>query len=206
MTQESSQEFAAVRQKMSEREAQYLSFGYDVKKERRRILDAAGLIQGEILEAGTGKGYFSLVLAKKGHRFVSFDLSEEAREIARLHLRSYGLDSMARFVIENGESLSFKDQSFGTVFSVNTLHHLENPLKVIDELIRVLAPSGKLVLCDFSDEGFSMMEKIHVGEGSTHESGEIRLVNVESYLKGRGFETRTEKSVFQEILIAVKPL
>lgn len=202
MSQKDRKRFLEIRQKMLERESIFLSFGYDIEKERNRILEVAEPIRGKILEAGTGKGYFSLALAKKGHRFTTFDISKEEQEIARLHLQHHGLDRLASFVVENGESLSFKNQSFGAVFSVNTIHHLEEPAKVIDELIRVLASFGKLILCDFNDKGFDMIGKIHAMEGNVHESGKIRLSEAEPYLKDRGFKTQKESTDFQEIVIA----
>jgi len=204
MLRTAQQKFFEVQQKMLEREAVFLSFGYDIEKERNRILEVAEPICGELLEAGTGKGYFSLALAKRGYRFTTFDISKEEQEIARLYLRHHGLDHLACFAVGNGESLNFKDESFDVLFSVNTLHHLENPVKVINEWIRVLSPSGKFVLCDFNDKGFEMMGKIHAREGHVHESGKIRLNDVEVYLKDRGFTVQKEGSAFQEILIAAK--
>lgn len=201
---DSRQRFSEIQKKMAEREAVYLSFGYDIEKERNRILEAAEPMRGEILEAGTGKGYFSLALAKRGHRFTTFDVSGAEQEIARLHLQHHALDRLASFVVENGESLSFKDGSFGTILSVNTLHHLENPVKVMDELIRVLAPSGKLFLCDFNRRGFQMMEKIHAREGNVHGSGKIRLSKAGLHLRDKGFKIRKESSAFHAILIAEK--
>ena len=58
-----------------ERVKLYRSFGYDLEKERDFILDKSLPISGEILEIGTGKGHFALVLAKRGFRFTSIDIS-----------------------------------------------------------------------------------------------------------------------------------
>ncbi len=198
------QKFLEIQQHLLARERIYEGFGYDIRKDREWILEAAEPLSGEILEAGTGKGYFALALARKGYSFTTFDISEEAQEISRLHLSHHGLDSFPRFVIENGEALSFKEGSFDTVLSVNTLHHLEKPFKVIEELMRVLKPLGKLVLCDFSEKGFLMMEKIHADEGHVHERGFISLSEVGGLLEKKGFTVHKKNSVFQEVLIAEK--
>ena len=42
----------------------YRSFGYDVEKERRFVLEKSVPLYGNILEVGTGKGYFTVELAK----------------------------------------------------------------------------------------------------------------------------------------------
>lgn len=188
-----------------ERKALYSSLGYDVDKERAFILEKALPLYGDILEAGTGKGHFALELAKAGYTFTTFDISETEQSFAKLNLRYFGLDKQVDFRIENGESLSFKDKSFDVVLSVNTLHHLANPYKVIDEFLRVLSFEGKLVLSDFTKEGLALMDKIHASEGNKHEVSKTTLTDIEEYLKEKGFRTTKTSSQYQEVLIAYHP-
>jgi len=199
-------ELLANHKRYVERKAFYSSLGYDVDKERAFILEKAGPLYGDILEAGTGKGHFALELAKAGYSFTTFDISETEQAFAKLNLRYFGLDKRVDFRIENGETLSFKDKSFDVVFSVNTLHHLTDPYKVIDELLRVLSFEGKLVLSDFTQEGLVLMDKIHASEGNKHEVSKTTLSDVERYLTGKGFKITTVSSKFQEVLIAYHQL
>jgi len=189
-----------------ERKALYSSLGYDVDKERAFILDKAQPLYGDILEAGTGKGHFALELAKAGYSFITFDISETEQAFAKLNLRYFGFEKQVDFRIENGETLSFKDKSFDVVFSVNTLHHLTNPYKVIDELLRVLSFKGKFVLSDFTQKGLALMDKIHASEGNKHEVGKTTLFDVEKYLTGKGFRVTKASSKFQDVLIAYHQL
>ncbi|MFA5090801.1 MAG: class I SAM-dependent methyltransferase [Candidatus Omnitrophota bacterium] len=200
------EELLANHKRYLERKALYSSLGYDVDKERVFILEKAQPLYGDILEAGTGKGHFALELAKAGYSFATFDISETEQVFAKLNLRYFGLDKQVDFRIENGESLSFKDKSFDVVFSVNTLHHLTNPYKVIDEFLRVLSFEGKLVLSDFTQEGFALMDKIHASEGNKHEVGKTTLADAEEYLIGKGFRITRSSSKFQEVLIAYHQL
>ena len=188
--------------KYLERKALYKSFGYDVDKERDFILEQAKPVHGRILEAGTGKGHFSLALAKDGYSFVTFDISAEEQRFAKLNIAHFGFEKQVDFRIENGEHTSFVDGSFDTVFSVNVLHHLRNPYQVIDELIRLISTQGKLILADFTEEGFKVMDKIHGLEGNTHEVGQVSLPDAEPYLIKKGFLAKKAKSVYQCILIA----
>lgn len=188
-----------------ERKALYKSFGYDIDKERAFIIEKAQPIYGDILEAGTGKGHFALALAKEGYRFTTFDISEEEQKIARLNLKYFGLDRLVDFRIENGEHLSFKDKSFDIIFSVNTFHHLKNPYKVLDELIRLLTFEGKLILSDFTKEGMALMDKIHASEGGKHEVSKTTLSDIEKYLITKGFKVNKVNSKLQEVLIAYHP-
>lgn len=189
-----------------ERKALYSRLGYDVDKERVFILEKARPLNGDILEAGTGKGHFALELAKAGYKFTTFDISETEQNFAKLNLRYFGLDKQVDFCIEDGESLSFKDKSFDVIFSVNTLHHLIRPYKVIDELIRVLSSTGKIVFSDFTREGLVLMDKIHASEGGKHDVGKTTLADVEEYLGKKGFKIAKVASQFQEVLIAYHQL
>jgi len=185
-----------------ERKALYKNFGYDVDKERSFIVEQAQPLYGEILEAGTGKGHFALALAKEGCKFTTFDISEEEQGFAKLNLKYFGLDHLVDFRIENGEHLSFKDKSFDIIFSVNTLHHLANPYKVVDEFIRILSAQGKLILSDFTKEGLLIMDKIHAAEGNKHEVNNTTLFDVEKYLIQKGFKAERSKSKYQDVLVA----
>jgi len=190
--------------KYLERKALYKSFGYDVDKERSFILEQAKPVYGKILEAGTGKGHFALVLAKAGYSFVTFDISADEQRFAKLNIVHFGFEKQVDFRIENGEHTSFSEGSFDTVFSVNVLHHLRNPYQVLDELIRLLSRNGKLILADFTEEGFKIMDKIHALEGNVHEVGETKLADVEAYLRKKCFSIRNIQNIYQHVLIASK--
>ena len=185
-----------------ERKSLYSSFGYDVDRERDFILEQAKPVEGKILEAGTGKGHFALALAKAGHSFVTFDISAEEQHFAKLNLAYFGFEKSVDFRIEDGERTNFLDGSFDTVFSVNVLHHLRHPLFVLDELIRIVSLQGKLILADFTEEGFKVMDKIHGLEGNVHEVGKVTLSDAEAHLVKKGFSVRTAKSAHQRVLVA----
>ncbi|MFA5272170.1 MAG: class I SAM-dependent methyltransferase [Candidatus Omnitrophota bacterium] len=187
-----------------ERKALYKSFGYDVDKERDFILKQAEPVSGKILEAGTGKGHFALALAKAGYSFVTFDISPEEQRFAKLNITHFGFDKQVNFRIENGEKTSFTSGSFDVVFSVNVLHHLRNAYQVIDELLRLISLKGKVILADFTAEGFKVMDKIHGLEGNTHEVREVTLSDVQDYLIKKGFRVIGTKSIYQAVLVAEK--
>jgi len=185
-----------------ERANLYKKFGYDIEKERKFILDKAKPLYGNILEIGTGKGYLALELAKQGFKFTSIDISKEDQEFARLNLKYFGLEKYVNFRIENAENLSFGDKSFDIIFLVNVVHHLTNPFRVMDEVIRVVTSGGKIILSDFTKDGFDIVDKVLTSEGRRHEVSKITLTDIKRYLQEKGFITTEASSKFQEILIA----
>ena len=187
-----------------DRKKLYQGFGYDMDKERSFVVEQAKPICGKILEAGTGKGHFALCLAREGHPFITFDISPEEQRFAKLNLAYFGLEKLADFRIENAENTSFETDNFDMIFSVNVLHHLSDPYKVMDEFVRILAPKGRLILSDFTEKGFEIMDKIHGMEGHTHETGKVGLQDAELYLVKKGFSIKTTESAHQRVIIVGK--
>jgi len=179
----------------------YRSFGYDLEKERDFILDNSLPFSGEILEIGTGKGHFALALAKRGFSFISIDISEEEQEIAKLNMQYFGLEKHAAFRIENAQNLTFPDQSFDTIFSVNVFHHLEKPFAVLDEIVRLLRPAGKVVLSDFSEKGLEIINMCHTHEGRKHDYFEHRLDEAKDYFVNKGFAIKECQSEVQRMIM-----
>ncbi|MCF7908581.1 MAG: class I SAM-dependent methyltransferase [Candidatus Omnitrophica bacterium] len=184
----------------------YKSFGYDIEKERKFILEKSCPFDGDILEVGTGKGYFTVELAKAGYNFTSVDVSYQEQDYARRNIKYFGFAKLVNFQIENAEQFSFKDASFDTVFVINAIHHFENPYKVMDELIRVTSFEGKFILSDFNEEGLKLIGKIHESEGRTHKAGSVNLNDIGKYLQRKDFSIETYSSKFQEIVTACHSL
>lgn len=187
--------------KYLERVKFYRGFGYDLEKERDFILDRALPFSGEILEIGTGKGHFALALAKRGFSFTSIDISVEEQEIAKLNMQYLGLEKQASFRIEDAQSLGFPDKSLDTIFSVNVFHHLEKPFAVLDEIVRLLRPAGKVVLSDFSEKGLEIINTCHTHEGRKHDYFEHRLDEAKDYFLNKGLAVKEFQSEVQRMIV-----
>ena len=190
--------------KYLERIKLFKDYDYDIDKEREFVLEQAKPISGKILEAGTGKGHFAIALAKQGYSFTAFDISQEELNFAKLNLAYLELNKNVDLRVENAEHTSFADKSFDTIFSINTLHHFQNPYKIIDEFIRLLSQKGKLVLGDFTNEGFAVIDKIHASEGNTHSQGNANLSDAQEYLKRKSFSIKRARTLHQDVLVAEK--
>lgn len=180
----------------------YRSFGYDLEGEREFILDKSMPVSGKILEIGTGKGHFAIALAKRGFSFTSIDISAQEQEIAKLNLRYLGLDTKAKFLVEDAERLSFPNSSFDTIFSVNVFHHLSRPEAVLNEIKRLLKPGGKAVLSDFNERGLEIINACHSHEGKKHDHSRHGLNEAEDYFIKNGFMVEVSSSQAQKVIVA----
>ena len=182
----------------------YDSYGYSPSKENNLLIDVSSPLAGKILEVGCGKGAFSLELAKRGFGVKAVDNSQEDLELAKAEIQASGFGELVDFEVVNAESLPFSDLSFDNVFCVKVLHHLQKPLVVVDELLRVLVEGGKLILSDFTQEGIEMVEKYHAKMGNGHSRTIVTLAEVQRYLLYKGFEIKEFKTKFLKTLVCIR--
>lgn len=192
-------------QSMKEREALFRRYGYDSDASLDFILSRALPFPGHVLEIGTGKGRFLALLARNADRVTTVDSDVAQQRAAKLHVTRTATGRRIRFALEDAGKLPWKAATFDTVVTVNTFHHLENPMRVFEEMLRVLRPGGKMVLCDFSPRGFQIFDRIHRFEGGTHPRLKEGLAPFGRLLRQRGWKTRRSKGCNQEILVASAP-
>ena len=92
-----------------------------------------------ILDVGCGVGQVSNFLASKGYEVIGIDLSP-------LFVKEAKKTGKAKFKAMDSTDLIFKDNTFDSIISAETLEHIPNPEKALKELCRVLKKSGILVL------------------------------------------------------------
>lgn len=190
---------------MRKREALFRRFGYDSAASLKFIIKQALPLRGHVLEIGTGKGRFLVAMAKHSDYITTLDSDEEQQLTAKLHLRQARVGGWIKFVVHDAEFLPWPDASFDTVTSVNTFHHLKRPMRVFEEMLRVLKPGGKLILSDFSPRGFQIFDRIHRFEGGTHPRLKNGLADFAEHLRRLGWKTKRSKGCNQELLVAIAP-
>ena len=88
----------------------------------------------EILDIGTGPGFFSILLAEKGYHVTAVDYTEAMLEEARKNAGA--LAGNIQFYRMDAQSLGFLDESFDVIVTRNLTWNLENPTGIITYLMR----------------------------------------------------------------------
>jgi len=91
---------------------------------------------GYTLDVGCNTGYYLNNIIKSDARF-GVDLSRSILKQAKVK---------ANFICAVGEHLPFKDDTFTSVLCLELIEHVLNPELLIEEIARVMRPSGILLL------------------------------------------------------------
>jgi len=100
----------------------------------------------QVLDVGTGPGFFAILLAEAGYEVTAVDLTPSMLAEARINAGSTA--DRIRFIEMNAESLDFPKASFDAVISRNLSWNLPHPEKAYGEWLRVLRPGGLLLNFD----------------------------------------------------------
>jgi ubiquinone/menaquinone biosynthesis C-methylase UbiE len=106
--------------------------------------------RGRILDIGTGPGVLAIAFARKMPEVevVGLDVSEVVLAVADENAQENGVSSRVSFEKGDAQDMPF-DSVFDLVISSNTLHLVENPVKMFNEVQRILKPGGKFFISDF---------------------------------------------------------
>lgn len=110
-------------------------------------IDALPLPAGApVLEIGCGAGLLAVDLAQRGFRVDCVDSSEAMIYLARDRARRAGTADLITASVCDAHALRFDDARFALVVSLGVLPFLHTPERAIDEIARVLAPAGTVIL------------------------------------------------------------
>ena len=98
---------------------------------------AAELVEGDILEIGTGTGYGVEIIAPKAKRFISIDKQLPQNVLQLENVEYYDMQV---------PPIGFENCSFDSVVSFQVIEHIEEDLEFVNEVARVLRPGGKFVV------------------------------------------------------------
>ena len=99
-----------------------------------------------VLEAGTGPGFFAILLCEMGFHVTAVDLTPAM--LTRARQNAGVLAGQITFLEMNAEQLDFADEEFDVVISRNLTWNLPHPQLAYAEWNRVLKPGGLIMNFD----------------------------------------------------------
>jgi SAM-dependent methyltransferase len=119
--------------------------GPGAKKERRIALAMLGVQEGDqVIDVGCGPGNYTRHLARAAGDGLTVGVDASEAMVAAAAEKGGG-ENLA-YLRGDACALPFDDESFDIACSVGVIHMVEEPLVALEEMARVLAPGGRLVV------------------------------------------------------------
>ncbi|WP_040715624.1 class I SAM-dependent methyltransferase [Paenibacillus daejeonensis] len=101
----------------------------------------------QVMDVGTGPGFFSILLSRMGHRVTAVDASEGMIQRAQSNFHEYGCPVHA-YVGDAADLSREADNSYDVIVSRDVVWTLPDPERAYAEWHRILKPGGKLIIFD----------------------------------------------------------
>lgn len=160
------------------------------------VVEFAGLSGDEtVLEVGAGTGNFLSLFERAAGRLVGVDLTAAMLHEARRQWPDMEL------ILADAACLPIATSSVELVATAQTLHHIWEPLPVLKEMRRVMAPEGKVLIVDqVATERYEeavMMNKLELVRDPSHASSRPPSA-LRTLLRVAGLDIVAEKVVREE--------
>ena len=129
-----------------------ISFGIDVSW-RKKVTKIVGKNHPkQILDIATGTGDLALMLSRLNpDRIVGLDISVGMLEVGKQKVAKANLSDTIEMVVGDSENMPFNDNSFDAITVSFGVRNFANLDKGIQEIARVLKPTGVLVILETSN-------------------------------------------------------
>ncbi len=191
---------------------QVLSFGLD-KAWRKRLsnfIKPLGKISVLDMATGTGDQVYSLLKANPNIKAITgIDLAKDMIEIAKQKQQNHQLKPVVTFQEADALQLPFEDESFDIITMSFGIRNVIDTQKCFKEMLRVLKPSGKAYILEFSIPKNPFIKQLHlfylrhvlpkVGGLISKKKSAYSYLNqtIESFPFGKDFSNQLEKAGFE---------
>ena len=162
-----------------------------------------------VLDIASGTGYGAAMLAEGARKVIGVDISEEAVDYSRKHYNAKNIE----YICGDAEQIPVDDNSVDVVVSFETIEHLAEPTKFMQEVKRVLKTDGCFIVSTPNDKEFTEGNEFHLHEFQLPELKEVINSNVTNsayYFQGTYFtaallsETTFTDKFRRDSLVATK--
>jgi demethylmenaquinone methyltransferase/2-methoxy-6-polyprenyl-1,4-benzoquinol methylase len=128
-----------------------LSMGIDIIWRKKAIAQLKEIQPKIILDVATGTGDLALeAMSLNPEKIIGVDISVGMLALGKEKIAKKNLQHKIEMVEGDSEKLPFQDNTFDAVTVAFGVRNFENLLKGLKEINRVLKPTGKLVVLEFS--------------------------------------------------------
>jgi len=125
----------------------------------KETLERLGLMAEDTMaDVGCGIGYFTLPAAKiinKENKIYALDILDEMLDEVKNKSKELKLENIV--AVKTAEyDLKLEDKSVSFVIMVNVLHEIEDKIRILKEIHRILKPGGRIAVIDFEKKETEM--------------------------------------------------
>ncbi|QXP64206.1 bifunctional demethylmenaquinone methyltransferase/2-methoxy-6-polyprenyl-1,4-benzoquinol methylase UbiE [Polaribacter sp. R2A056_3_33] len=129
-----------------------ISLGIDVKWRKKVVKIVGQNNPKQILDIATGTGDLAIMMAALNpDRIVGLDISEGMLEVGKQKIAKANLSDKIEMVVGDSEEMPFADNTFDAITVSFGVRNFANLDKGIKEIVRVLKPTGVLVILETSN-------------------------------------------------------
>src|SRR5215813_15184399 len=125
----------------------------EMKDFRRQAEAVAARLRpgSDVLEVAPGPGFFAIELSKLGDfQITGLDISRTFVDIATRNARNAVVNVDFRW--GNASAMPFADASFDFVYCSAAFKNFSEPIRTLNEIHRILRPSGEALVADLSKD------------------------------------------------------
>lgn len=192
----------------------FLSFGVDRYWRRKAVSMLKKNRPQLILDVASGTGDLAIAALKiNPSKIYGIDISEDMLNIGREKIKKKGLQDKIELLESDSENLIFEDNKFDAVTVGFGVRNFENLEKGLTEMLRVLKPSGKAVILEFSKPKSAIIRSLYsfysskvcpwLGNMISKDPVAYTYLNksVEAFPEGENFATILRKTGYTDIKI-----
>ena len=182
-----------------------------VQMMNKQVAEAGKILPGQhVLDAGCGVGGPSIFLASLGCHVEGITLSEKQVITCRENAAKFKPKGTVHFSQQNYLSTSFDDNTFDTVWAIESVCYAWDKLDFTREAFRVLKPGGRLVVADFNSqeiaEGTPEAELMKKWTDSWAINSYVTVRQFGSDLSHAGFQSIQSRDITSYVIPSIRRL
>lgn len=130
----------------------FLSAGTDIGWRKKALKQLDSIDAKKLLDVATGTADVAIMAAKqlKLTKIIGIDISDGMLDVGRQKIVKANLQNTIELLNGDSEAINFPDNTFDAVTVAFGVRNFEDLEKGLSEIKRVLKPTGKLVVLEFS--------------------------------------------------------